>query len=1815
MPTLAEVIALPWTAQQYRALTAAIVDDEWGEHDLCSLTACRLPLHPGPCKGWKHTLHLTAPGVYHTLERERVAKANQRRVAKIAQLQAQGKPVPAALRKPITYSPPAAAPAAKMGQHAEVVGGTSHQASQAANASAGVVQKTAPSPHPHASATAGTDSAAKAAKAQTVAQAAQGATPQLPTIGHGMVLAKNLQAGDRIKYANTPVTILSGPTPGKDKFGQPMLEYQARREDTGKVGKIIFGPTGQAEKLPPASPGVTPTAPGTVSHGVATKPAPSLGPAQLTNPVGVPGSRRGPDQAHIANILADPQTSDLTKATILAGLTETEFTTNFDAQHQQMVVDKLHELSTHSDPVTAKRASAGLAKISKYKGAPKPSAATSAPAAPPATPSAPAAPSVSPSAPLPATASAAAKLAHATANRTASRSLLAKTQVENYAGLSKADFDQLPDATRAQIRSDLRVAKQKFLDPKKQKQADDLLTRFGGAPNAPAAPSAPAAPAAPAPARAVSVPSLSWSGDRRLTAYEKMTKADFDTLPDAARARITRDLDALSKHGSPLDAHGQQRANAAHTRLRGAPSAPAAAPAVVQTPAPAVGNQRVAALAQAIQTGGHASVLDAVENATHRDITGGLSIQERKGLDRKLAVIEAGSAASPADKARAKELRNAINSPIPSHLDDNSTLADIAAAHNKGAMQGQIHAGQAVAKKGYSSPAADLAQHAYVGDNVDFLASLDAANRDHLRELDAKDFVAVTQRVEEISRTGKPDEQDAAKALLDALQAKGHPTTKAFGDIADELEAARNAPAKPAKPAVLADLDAEVEKAIKSGDHGALLSWIASERVKRAGTPERVTLNEGLDKLITDKRLPAWVRSQILMSGGHDLPSQKNAPYNSVDWLSAISASQARNRDVWSTYQVGDLFAVKEDEIARMHPVHAQSVREAREDALASIVKRNLGNFGVVKSDLNAILSTGASAAPGSALSVRGKETYDSLTPAGKQHVLTMLDTAAGNGSSNYGTPQEKARFQRIHDELTGKKYNTAQQTAINQASAQTRTIDAATLADLSDMTKSEYQGLPKVYRDAIDEHMMLLQAAMIQRGIVPPNTEAPLITMARWQGTLPQYSLQDQIDAAAYATLGKDWYSAEERFKVYRKLDGADFGGLKAADQTAVKNEAAMLGGSASPLEDFQRHNMEIRRLEWDGTWQGYTPEQRHAAVIVVPGYGKFVDQTVIDGLNDLDKAGYDGLTPSMRQMVDKRISELPGPDSVSLHAKFHPAAPAYTPRSAPSLGYGMTTSSDVKINAALDIIYGRHAKADHVSAQISAYGALRKDQFDKLNPAEQSQVLGDLSYIATTSKGSNQVKAKAFIDRFTPAGTPMGGNAPGQAPAIPVVAVAGQTRLPTPQAGLLKEATDKGQPGDGWFTQPDGKRLWGQYGAAGLLLAHDGPDGKRRYLMVQRGPAISDPGKWQFPGGAIDSKESAYQGGTREVIEELGFKPGALDSAVVHGYHESAVGGGTWKYTSVAAVVPDQLKPDLSTHHARQETSDAKWMTIDEIRALDTGGKLLAPLAGGKLEQNVVSLFPPKTAGTLAQQVQPRTTKLKRLRVPTPTAHKPSLGRDLVTDKTERNKLRQDVKKTRAQYDGKTADGRLAAIAAIQGYDDVPTVLSRSEIDKLLATGDYIEAWRGVRGTYGGKSAKQINEEMRSGPAYFGTGIFGNGYYLATQRSVATGYSDYSDGSVMRILIPKTAITQTHDKVLRAATAASSSTSKSTSPSGRHEDGTLWDEGRYAAAKGLDGIEIPPGMRGRSYGSGSGHVAKPGKPAYNWVNRSVLIIQREPG
>lgn len=75
-------------------------------HSGCHISAfCRNPLHPGPCKGWKHHLGLVSPGALHALEKIRHEQLEKKRQSKVQALKDAGHAIPKHLATPIVYDP------------------------------------------------------------------------------------------------------------------------------------------------------------------------------------------------------------------------------------------------------------------------------------------------------------------------------------------------------------------------------------------------------------------------------------------------------------------------------------------------------------------------------------------------------------------------------------------------------------------------------------------------------------------------------------------------------------------------------------------------------------------------------------------------------------------------------------------------------------------------------------------------------------------------------------------------------------------------------------------------------------------------------------------------------------------------------------------------------------------------------------------------------------------------------------------------------------------------------------------------------------------------------------------------------------------------------------------------------------------------------------------------------------------------------------------------------------------------------------------------------------------------------------------------------------------------------------------------------------------------------------------------------------------------------------------------------------------------------------------------------------------------------
>ena len=126
----------------------------------------------------------------------------------------------------------------------------------------------------------------------------------------------------------------------------------------------------------------------------------------------------------------------------------------------------------------------------------------------------------------------------------------------------------------------------------------------------------------------------------------------------------------------------------------------------------------------------------------------------------------------------------------------------------------------------------------------------------------------------------------------------------------------------------------------------------------------------------------------------------------------------------------------------------------------------------------------------------------------------------------------------------------------------------------------------------------------------------------------------------------------------------------------------------------------------------------------------------------------------------------------------------------------------------------------------------------------------------------------------------------------------------------------------GDAWVTAPDGRKFWGTFGAAGLLVHDD-----RGVLLQLRVEWSHHGGTWGLPGGARHEGESAVRGALREASEEAGVPADALVLEFT-----SVLDLGVWNYTTVGARATRPFEAVIGD----AESIELRWVPIDEVDAL---------------------------------------------------------------------------------------------------------------------------------------------------------------------------------------------------------------------------------------------------------------------------------------
>jgi 8-oxo-dGTP pyrophosphatase MutT (NUDIX family) len=128
----------------------------------------------------------------------------------------------------------------------------------------------------------------------------------------------------------------------------------------------------------------------------------------------------------------------------------------------------------------------------------------------------------------------------------------------------------------------------------------------------------------------------------------------------------------------------------------------------------------------------------------------------------------------------------------------------------------------------------------------------------------------------------------------------------------------------------------------------------------------------------------------------------------------------------------------------------------------------------------------------------------------------------------------------------------------------------------------------------------------------------------------------------------------------------------------------------------------------------------------------------------------------------------------------------------------------------------------------------------------------------------------------------------------------------------------------GDAWVTGPDGRRFWGTFGAAGLLVLHQAG----RVLLQHRAEWSHFGGTWGLPGGARHEGESAVHGALREASEEAG-----VPQQLVNPLFSSTLDLGWWSYTSVIAKATEEFTPVIGD----AESLELRWVNIDDVDSLE--------------------------------------------------------------------------------------------------------------------------------------------------------------------------------------------------------------------------------------------------------------------------------------
>jgi len=257
--------------------------------------------------------------------------------------------------------------------------------------------------------------------------------------------------------------------------------------------------------------------------------------------------------------------------------------------------------------------------------------------------------------------------------------------------------------------------------------------------------------------------------------------------------------------------------------------------------------------------------------------------------------------------------------------------------------------------------------------------------------------------------------------------------------------------------------------------------------------------------------------------------------------------------------------------------------------------------------------------------------------------------------------------------------------------------------------------------------------------------------------------------------------------------------------------------------------------------------------------------------------------------------------------------------------------------------------------------------------------------------------------------------------------------------------------------------------------------------------------------------------------------------------------------------------------------------------------------------------------------------TIRPPRLVPPPVTQHVVTRGRDLLAAETARlNASPANVQLFRQRMAQANYDVVLADVGKLQGFDGLPQVGTKAELDAAVGSG-WTELWRGVVGS-GLSTPADINGRLRAGAYEPGRGLYGNGWYFSERRITAENFrfrepktnfpagggadfelsdledgDDAPDGLVRMALSPQARVIDYDDLVkLRDRWQASQR-------SGTPASLAFSDPGRLATALGYDAVRI-----GGHHGDGGYYPGWEdsddlgGAIQIVVLNRTAMLIQR---